>query len=325
VNLSKKFCYLLLEILAVASFAGCVQDASNPKSRPTEIPAVAFWIDNKPVTVPEFQIEFAFFLKQRSLAFPQSKDEFVRLIDGCLHEYVEGKVLETESIARSVSDPISGADVAELTQEPIDFPEGFKILEKDRKIWRDRVKKQMVFLETASRISEQLMADYEVEEGDLQTAYDSRKQEFIVPEEFEIREIKVAQKELADQIHARLQDGWDFLKLAAQYSIIRGIGAKGEIYRKAVDDFPEENLKEIRALAKSKFSRVFTYNESFMIYKMEGKIPQRILPFSEVRDTLAQEFRSKERSRRYREWLKAKTDAVEVMPGTPIPFPGVSP
>jgi hypothetical protein len=320
---SKTLCLICFSTACLLLFARC-RDGSRTKQPSVQSSDAALWIADVPISVSDLSQEFKLYLVQRGLEYPNSKREFERRINECIDEMTIARILDREGKLRNIKEQVSSSDVAEFSQEPIDFPKGFESLEKDRKAWRDRVRKQILTMDVASAISEELMAGFEVSDLDVKAEYESRKSELKVPVELEVRVIKCTKRELADELYGKLKNGWDFIKLAAQYSVVRGKGEKGEPYQKSIVDFPEEIQPELLALGNGKFSKVCEYAGNYSIYYLENKLPERILSLNEVQDTLRQEIISRERSRRYRAWLKEQVAAVKILKGTPIPYEGAS-
>lgn len=287
---------------------------------PVEEPAIALWIGDKPVSLEELKYHYQIFLFERGFEFPQSEQQHSQLLQDCIRDLSESAVLEKEAQKRDIDSPVNSFDIAAMTEDEIEFPDGFGELSDQQKQWRDRVKQRFVLMQTAALISEQLSTDIQITDEQVQAEYEMRTSDFIVPMLFDLRVIRLDNKETAEDLYKKLQRGWSFVKLAEQYSIISGEGAAGVVMRQYLTDFPNTFTDILKSIRLHQTTPVLESDSFFYLYYVENRYPEEILPLEQVRDNLKAELLSKERSRRYNEWMNQQIKSLDVRIGTPIPY-----
>jgi hypothetical protein len=320
-NTFRQYCRIWVSLVSTFAILSACNSGGHPAFTPVA-PQIAVWIGDKPITAEELQVALSIFLLERGLAQAQSLEEHERIVKDCINDMAESYVLRKEAQKRGITDETSNLEIAGMVDEDSEFPTGFEELEKNRKAWQQRVKERMVLMETASIIGQELANDLQTDESEIEGAYDREKDDFKVPMELDVRVIRSVDKSLIDDVWKKLKVGWSFIKLAEQYSNVRGKGAKGEVFREPITDFPLEFQPELTQLAKGKFSSILTFEEEYYVYLIEGRTPEHVLPLTAIRDTLVSELQSRERSHRYREWMKQKVAELDIHIGTPIPYPG---
>ena len=91
---------------------------------------------------------------------------------------------------------------------------------------RDEIRARLI----SEKLFEAVTGTVKVTDADIKAYYDKNKAQFEQPESREVRHILVKTKTRADDIHARLEGGDDFAKLAAQYSQDSSSAKKGGKY-----------------------------------------------------------------------------------------------
>jgi foldase protein PrsA len=127
--------------------------------------------------------------------------------------------------------------------------------------------------------------DVTVEDEELKTYYEENKDKYTEPEQVKARHILVEDEETANSILKRLEKGEDFAEIAKEESTDSGSKDKGGdlgFFERGVMDASFEEaafnlgIGETGAPVKTMFG--------YHIIRVEDKKPERLAPFSEVRD-----------------------------------------
>jgi len=307
-------------IVYICLFSACgikTPDENLPDNTP-----VAAWIGDQSIPQKELEVVLRIFMADRDMELPKTEEEFNLIIKNCLRDMAETLILFQEAKKRHLQIEALDLDPETFGIGTDELPEGFEALSDDRKVWIERVKKRFTSMEIASIIARDLSKGIEISDEEIQLYYTEQEKLFIVPMEMEVRVIRVFDPDLALDIHKKLLRGWSFIKLAENYSNLRGDGARGKIIRKSISDFPPEFTSELEALKPRKTSPILTNGEGYFTFRIERQYPEHILPFDEVRDTLREELMSRERSKRFRNWLNDQVSKTDIRIGTPVPLPG---
>jgi PPIC-type PPIASE domain len=125
-------------------------------------------------------------------------------------------------------------------------------------------------------------------EPQLRAYYNAHQAEFRRPEEVRLRQILVADREVAEQAQAALAAGEDFAQVAARFSQEPNAQMGGEQGRLARQDLPVAYADIIFDLAAGEATGIVPADYGFHIFQVVERYPAELPPFQEVADTIRQ-------------------------------------
>src|SRR5918994_708453 len=172
----------------------------------------------------------------------------------------------------------------------------------------------------SEKLFEAVTGTVKVTDADIKAYYDKNKAQFEQPESRETRHILVKTKARADDIHARLEGGEDFAKLAKQYSQDASSAKKGGKYTavkgasvQPFDEFVfEADTGELSEPVKTQFG--------FHVIEVLSDIkPKTVTPLKEVEASIRDTLLREKQNEKMRDWvndLQAKyKDEIAYAPG----------
>jgi peptidyl-prolyl cis-trans isomerase C len=210
--------------LAVAA-AGCGGDGGEDGTD-IEVPADAIAVvGEQEITKAEYDRLLASAEKTyeaREQEFPAAgTPEFAQLRNAIVRSLVEQAQFEiaAEELDVTVTDADVDKRLDELKEQ---FFEGDEQKYKDeleaQGLTEEQVKSDLRTRLLSEKVFEQVTSEVEVTDEDVQKYYDDNAAQFETPASREVRHILVKNKARADELHAQLEDGADFAKLARQFS-----------------------------------------------------------------------------------------------------------
>ncbi|HXV58610.1 MAG TPA: SurA N-terminal domain-containing protein, partial [Gaiellaceae bacterium] len=147
--------------------------------------------------------------------------EFAQLRNAIVRSLVEQTEFElaAEELDITVTDEEVDTRLEELKEE---FFEGDEERYQDeleaQGLTEEQVKRDLRIRVLSEKIFEQVTSEVEVTDEEIQAYYDENAAQFETPASREVRHILVKNKARADDIHAQLEDGGDFARLAKRFS-----------------------------------------------------------------------------------------------------------
>jgi parvulin-like peptidyl-prolyl isomerase len=158
----------------------------------------------------------------REQEFPAAgTPEFAQLRNALVRSLVEQAQFEiaAEEMDITVTDEDLETRLDELKEQFFEGDEAKYQEELEKQgLTEDQVMKDLRTRMLSEKIFEQITSEVQVADADVQAYYDENKAQFEQPSSREVRHILVKNKAKADEIHAELEGGGDFAKLAKQYS-----------------------------------------------------------------------------------------------------------
>ena len=216
----------LLAALALAMAAvGCGGDGGDDGTE-VEVPADAIAVvGDKEITKAEYDRLLASAEKTyeaREQEFPAAgTPEFAQLRNAIVRSLVEQA--QFEIAAQELDVTVTDADVDKRLDELKEqFFQGDEQKYKDeleaQGLTEEQVKSDLRTRLLSEKVFEKVTNEVEVTDEDVQKYYEDNAAQFETPASREVRHILVKSKARADQLHAQLEAGADFAKLARQYS-----------------------------------------------------------------------------------------------------------
>jgi parvulin-like peptidyl-prolyl isomerase len=218
----------LIAVLAALALAlaavGCGGDDDDSASDEVPADAIALVGDR---AIPKAEYDRLLAQAQatyeaREQEFPAAgTPEFAQLRNALVRSLVEQAQFEiaAEELDITVTDAELQTRLDELKEE---FFEGDDAKYQDelekQGLTEEQVLKDLRTRMLSEKIFEQITSEVEVSDADIQAYYDENVAQFEQPASREVRHILVKNKAKADDIHAQLENGGDFAKLAKQFS-----------------------------------------------------------------------------------------------------------
>lgn len=215
----------LLVVLALGvAAAGCGGGSDDDESAEVPPDAIAL-VGDRAIPKSEYdrllaQAEKTY--EAREQEFPAAGSaEFAQLRDALVRSLVEQAQFEVaaEELGITVTDEELDTRLQELKEEFFDGDDAkYREELENQGLTDEQVRKDLRTRMLSEKIFEQVTADVEVTDEDVQTYYEENQTEFEQPASREVRHILVKSKARANDIHQQLENGGDFAKLARQYS-----------------------------------------------------------------------------------------------------------
>jgi parvulin-like peptidyl-prolyl isomerase len=220
-----RFIALLAALALAVAAAGCGGDGGEDGTD-IEVPANAIAVvGDREISKEEYDRLLASAEKTyeaREQEFPAAgTPEFAQLRNAIVRSLVEQAQFEiaAEELNVTVSDEDVDKRLDELKEE---FFQGDEQKYKDeleaQGLTEEQVKSDLRTRLLSEKVFEKVASEVEVTDDEVQAYYDDNAAQFETPASREVRHILVKSKARADQLHAQLEDGADFAKLARQYS-----------------------------------------------------------------------------------------------------------
>jgi foldase protein PrsA len=218
----------LIAVLAALALglaaAGCGGDDDEDASADVPADAIAVVGDRE---IPKSEYDRLLSQAQatyeaREQDFPAAgTPEFAQLRNALVRSLVEQAQFEiaAEELDVTVTDEELDKRLDELKQQFFDGDEKKYQDELDKQgLTEEQVLKDLRTRMLSEKIFEKVTSEVKVSDADIQAYYDENKAQFEQPASREVRHILVKNKAKADDIHAQLENGGDFAKLAKEFS-----------------------------------------------------------------------------------------------------------
>jgi parvulin-like peptidyl-prolyl isomerase len=221
-----RFIALLAALALAVAAAGCGGGDDGEDGTDIEVPADAIAVvGEKEITKAEYDRLLASAEKTyeaREQEFPAAgTPEFAQLRNAIVRSLVEQAQFEiaAEELDVTVTDADVDKRLDELKEQ---FFQGDEQKYKDeleaQGLTEEQVRSDLRTRLLSEKVFEKVTSEVEVTDDEVQKYYDDNAAQFETPASRDVRHILVKSKARADQLHAQLEDGADFAKLARQFS-----------------------------------------------------------------------------------------------------------
>jgi peptidyl-prolyl cis-trans isomerase C len=221
-----RFIALLAALALAVAAAGCGGDDGGDDASDIDVPADAIAVvGDKEISKAEYDRLLASAEKTyeaREQEFPAAgTPEFAQLRNAIVRSLVEKAQFEiaAEELNVTVSDEDVDKRLTELKEQ---FFEGDEQKYKDeleaQGLTEEQVRTDLRTRILSEKVFEKVTNQVEATDDDVQAYYEENQGQFETPASRDVRHILVKSKAKADQLHAQLEDGADFAKLARQFS-----------------------------------------------------------------------------------------------------------
>jgi parvulin-like peptidyl-prolyl isomerase len=249
----------------------------------------------------------------REQEFPEAgTPEFAQLRNALVRSLVEQAQFEiaAEELDVTVTDEELETRLDELKQQ---FFEGDDAKYQDelekQGLTEERVLKDLRTRMLSEKIFEKVTSEVEVTDADIQAYYEENKSQFEQPASRDVRHILVKTKAKADDIHAQLENGGDFAKLAKQFSTdpaSKNEGGKFTAQKGAtVAPFDEVAFE----LETGELSEPVKTQFGWHIIEAVGDVQEAATqPLAEVEESISTTLLEQKKNTRINEWIQELQD-----------------
>jgi len=262
---------------------------------------VVAWVNDRPVYLSDFkdQLEKNWMGKEASL-----RNLDYRLKLKCLEDIIK-QYLVLEEAARmgiTVSDQELNSEMNKMVNAQ--SPEFQKSLEENgitRQNWKEQLKNDLLIRKTTDTV---LKYQYQVSEQEIKSYYEKHRADFIAPEQYQLRQILVANEDKARDILARLKAGTDFQSLAREYSESPEASQGGDLGWIEPDQLPASLHDEIIKLGQDQVSGLIKSPYGFHILKLENVKKAERLSCQAAQPRIRKIIDEQKKNRLYQEWIQ---------------------
>jgi parvulin-like peptidyl-prolyl isomerase len=249
--------------------------------------------------------------------------EFAQLRNAIVRSLVEQTEFElaAEELDITVTDEEVDTRLEELKEE---FFEGDEERYQDeleaQGLTEEQVKRDLRIRVLSEKIFEEVTSEVEVTDEDVQAYYDENAAQFETPASREVRHILVKNKARADDIHAQLEDGADFARLAKRYSEDPASKNEGGKFTAQQGATVEEFDRTAFELETGELSEPVKTQFGWHIIEAVGDIePKATQDLDDVREQIEGTLLEEKKNARINEWieeLRARfADQIAYAPG----------
>jgi foldase protein PrsA len=223
--LSTRLIALLAALALAVAAAGCGGGGDDDEAS-GEVPADAIaLVGDRAIPKSEYdrllsQAEATY--EAREQEFPAAgTPEFAQLRNALVRSLVEQAQFEiaAEELGLTVTDEELQTRLDELKEQFFEGDEETYQEELEKQgLTEEQVLKDLRTRMLSEKIFEEITSEIQVEDADVAAYYEENTAQFEQPASREVRHILVKNKAKADEIHAQLENGGDFAKLAKQFS-----------------------------------------------------------------------------------------------------------
>jgi parvulin-like peptidyl-prolyl isomerase len=249
----------------------------------------------------------------REQEFPEAgTPEFAQLRNALVRSLVEQAQFEiaAEELDVTVTEEELDKRLDELKQQFFDGDEQkYKDELEKQGLTEEQVLKDLRTRMLSEKIFEKVTSEVKVTDADIQAYYEQNKAQFEQPASREVRHILVKSKAKADDIHAQLENGGNFAKLAKQFSTDPASKNEGGKFtaQKGATVAPFD--KVAFELETGELSEPVKTQFGWHIIEAVGDVQEASTqPLSEVEESISTTLLEEKKNARINEWIKELQD-----------------
>lgn len=304
--------YLLAPLFffyCLLSVSGCFwQDSKEAKN-------VILQVNQQKITINDFKrqlIDYSFNLEEGSLFSQEALKPIQKII---IRNLIELSLLRQEAKKNNIV-----VSEKELQQKLKVFSQDYqadqlKQLLKARGIsfdlWQARLKDSILREKTIKAISKKALLPQDSEIVDF---YNKHKDSFIEPEQVELNQILVKERQQAKRLWQILaRNRKKFAEIASEHSIAPEANQGGSLGWVRRGILPPDTEKIIFRQGKGILSPVLKSNYGYHIYMVSDRREKRQIPLEEVKEKIFNQLYSARKEAIYRAWLKDKLRSAKIL------------
>jgi parvulin-like peptidyl-prolyl isomerase len=324
--LSTRLIALLAALALGLAVAACGGDDDDSSSGDVPADAIAVVGDRE---IPKTEYDRLLTQAQatyeaREQEFPEAgTPEFAQLRNALVRSLVEQAQFEiaAEELDVTVTDEELEKRLDELKQQFFDGDEQkYKEELEKQGLTEEQVLKDLRTRMLSEKVFEKVTSEVEVTDADIQAYYEENKSQFETPASREVRHILVKSKAKADDIHAQLENGGNFAKLAKQFSedpASKNEGGKFTAQKGATVAPFDKVAFELKT---GELSEPVKTQFGWHIIEAVGDIEEATTqPLSEVEESISTTLLEEKKNARINEWIEELqnrfADQISYAPG----------
>lgn len=164
-----------------------------------------------------------------------------------------------------------------------------------------------------NKLQRNITGDVEVTEEEMESYYENNKSNFEVQEQVEARHILLEDKETAEEVLAKVEDGGDFNELAKEYSTGPSAEDGGKLGFVSRDQNIAEKFKEaLFSLKVGNISPVVETQYGFHIIKATDRKEAGVKSYEEVKDQIEQQLRNQKGQSKWDQFVRQLRDEAQI-------------
>jgi parvulin-like peptidyl-prolyl isomerase len=274
------------------------------QQKPSEMAATVALVNDEPITVRELQTAIAETNDKGSQTLEATAEEKKDLARRLLEQLIERKMLLQE--ARRLQIQLTEGELKERLseiREGVDEEAFLRYLSEQKRTkeaWEASARETLLI----EKLLNQLVGDQiSLPEEELLQYYNSRLEEWSVPEQIKLRQILVETETEAEAIRHSLEEGADFAEAARTHAQSLRFGKDGDLGYRAAAELPVEFEPLFKAEIGS-VSGVIKTPFGYHLVKVEDRQPARTLPFDEVKERIYQILLEEKREALFSRWFE---------------------
>lgn len=164
-----------------------------------------------------------------------------------------------------------------------------------------------------NKLQRNITGDVEVTEEEMESYYENNKSNFEVQEQVEASHILLEDKETAEEVLAKVEDGGDFNELAKEYSTGPSAEDGGKLGFVSRDQNIAEKFKEaLFSLKVGNISPVVETQYGFHIIKATDRKEAGVKSYEEVKDQIEQQLRNQKGQSKWDQFVRQLRDEAQI-------------
>lgn len=301
---------LLVALALGAAAAGC---GGGDEEEAADVPAGAIaLVGEREIPKAEYdrllaQAETTY--EAREQEFPAAgTPEFAQLRNAIVRSLVEKAQFEiaAEELEISVTDEEVDTRLEELKEEFFEGDQERYTEELEAQgLTEEQVKSDLRTRVLSEKIFEQVTSEVEVTDEEIQAYFEENAAQFETPASREVRHILVKNKARADSIHAQLEDGGNFARLAKQFSTDPASKNEGGKFTAQQGATVEEFDRTAFELETGELSEPVKTQFGWHIIEAVGDIEDKATQeLSEVEEQISTTLLEEKKNARINEWIE---------------------
>ncbi len=166
--------------------------------------------------------------------------------------------------------------------------------------WLERQKRKILINKLINKMLDQ---DLVVSNKQIKSYYQKNKKDFFQPMQYHARQIIFDDKQMADQILAKIKKGEDFTELAKKHSLSPDAERGGDLGFFDAQDFPPVFGQVCKKLETGEISEVIKTEYGYQIFQLLGKRKGRQKSFKEVSENIEFLLKEKQGQKIFNKWF----------------------
>ena len=203
---------------------------------------------------------------------------------------------------------VSSDELKKIIQDTQD-PAIFKESSIPENIWKEKQRRRLII----SKLIQQEVTDkIPVAPEEVRTYYNAHKQDFYQPTQYHARQIIVDNKDIANQIVARLKKGEDFAALAQEYSLSPDRKRGGDLGFFNASTFPLIFTEICEKLKIGEISDLVATDYGFQIFQLLEKRQPRQQTLDDVKKEIESLLREEYMEKAFDKWFKEQREKARI-------------